>query len=730
MFMRKSQKESIKISGMHCATCAITIEKSVKKIDGVNSASVNLTTGNAFVEFDPEKTNVDEIKDAIRKSGYSVGEQMHNEQAHEHGAAKEQLRMLLLSIILAVPIAVISFKDMLPGFPTMPYAEIIMFVLATPLQFIAGKQFYQGAMRGLKNRTANMDTLIALGTSAAYFYSVAATFFIQGHLFYDTSAFIILFILLGRYLETVTKGRASEAIKKLMKLQAKTAHVIRNGKETEVPLEEVVVGDIIVIKPGEKVPVDGKIIAGNSNVDESIVTGESLPISKKVGDNLIGATMNKDGFLKMKATKIGSETFLAQIVKMVEEAQSSKAPVQKLVDKAASYFVPTVILISIISFLTWIALGQGFLFSFTILIAVLIIACPCALGLATPTAIVVGTGRGAQNGILIRNSEAIELAGKIDVMVFDKTRTLTKGEPEVTDIFAHGIDEEDLLRLTAVVEKNSEHPLAKAIVRRASKKFKMIPDPRSFISIAGKGIRASYGGKEIITGNRKLMEDNYISLSEIEEKIVSLEDQGKSIIIVAINKKLVGLFAIADTIRPEALSVVSKLNRMGIDVVMLTGDNSKTANAIAAKLGISNVLSEILPGEKANEIKKLQESGKIVGMVGDGINDAPALSQANVGIAIGSGTDVAIEAGSIVLVKDDLKDVVSAIELSKATMKKIRQNLFWAFFYNVAAIPIAAGALYPVGILLDPAIASVAMAASSVTVVMNSIMLKNKKIKE
>lgn len=735
--MRK--KERISIGGMHCATCALTIEKNVKKLKGVSSFNVNFSTGTAIADFDSEKTSIEEIKGAVKKSGYEVVEKEGMkkvkikhvyEYKHKHSELHYQGRMLLLSLVFTLPITLISFREFIPAIVIDSYyAGLIMFFLATPIQFIAGRQFYEGTWRGIKNRTANMDILIALGTSAAYFYSVAVTFFISGHLFYDTATLIILFIVFGRYLEVVTKGRASEAIKKLLKLQAKTAHVIRDGKEVEVPLEDVKVGDIIVIRPGEKVPIDGTVTAGSSHVDESIVTGESLPVRKRKGDALIGATMNKDGFLKMKATKVGSDTFLAQIIRMVEEAQGSKAPVQKLVDKVSAYFVPIVIAIAILSFLVWIYLGQGFLFSFTILIAVLIIACPCALGLATPTAIVVGTGKGAQNGILIKNSEAIELARKMDVIVFDKTRTLTKGEPEVTDVVAQGFDEDDMLRFAAVAEKNSEHPLAKAIVDRASEKFKSIPDPKSFLAIAGKGIRANYGGKEIMIGNRKLMSENKLNISALEERMSSLEREGKSVVIMAVNKKPVGLFAIADTLRKQAKEAVEKLKGMGIEVMMITGDYRTTAEAIASKLGIEKALSEVLPAEKANEIKKLQEEGKVVGMAGDGINDAPALSQADIGIAIGSGTDIAIESGNIVLVKDDLNDVVAAVRLSRATMGKIKQNLFWAFFYNIAAIPVAAGVFYPIGILLDPIIAALAMAFSSVTVVTNSIILKRIKIK-
>ncbi|MEM4181784.1 MAG: copper-translocating P-type ATPase [Candidatus Pacearchaeota archaeon] len=612
----------------------------------------------------------------------------------------------------------------------IPYKNIILLLLATPIQFIVGYRFYRGAFLALKAKTANMDTLIAIGTSAAYFYSFFVVLFpniLGDNVYFETSSIIITFIILGKWLEAVTKGKASEAIKKLMGLQPKNAIVIRDGKEVQIPINEVIVGDIIVVKPGQKIPVDGIVIDGISSVDESMITGESMPIEKKKGDTVIGATINKHGSFKFKATKVGKDTALNQIIKLVEEAQGSKAPIQRLADKVSSYFVPAVISIAILAFIFWyFILGESFVFSLSIFIAVLIIACPCALGLATPTAIMVGTGKGAENGILIKGAEALENAHKLTTIVFDKTGTLTEGKPVVTDILAVGrLDKKEILKYAAISEKKSEHPLADSIINKAREEKMKIPDAKFFKAIPGHGIIAKYNKNEILFGNRNLMKKHKIKIETFEEKISNLENEGKTVMILAVNRKVVGLIAVADTLKEFSKEAVQKLHKMGKEVIMITGDNKRTANAIARQLGIDYVLAEVLPEDKEKEISKLQKKGKIVAMVGDGINDAPALARADIGIAIGAGTDVALETGQIVLVKNDLRDVVTAIDLSNYTIKKIKQNLFWAFFYNSMGIPIAAGLLYPfTGFLLNPIIAGIAMAFSSVSVVSNSLLMK------
>ena len=547
-----------------------------------------------------------------------------------------------------------------------------------------------------------------------------------GHVYFDTAALIISIILLGRYFESRAKGKTSEAIKKLIGLQARTAKVILDGKEVEVPLEEVEVGNTVVVRPGEKIPVDGVVLDGASAVDESMLTGESMPVEKKTGDQVVGATINKNGFLKFRATKVGKDTALAQIIRLVEQAQGSKAPIQRLADSVSGVFVPIVIGIAVVTFLAWYFLGgQPFVFALTAFIAVLVIACPCALGLATPTAIMVGTGKGAQNGILIKSAEALERAHRIKSIVFDKTGTLTKGKPAVTDTLAlGGLVQDEILRLAAIAEKGSEHPLGQAIVGAAKDDHQELADPEVFEALSGRGVLAKVEGKEILLGNRALMEENGVKTRPVEDKIRELESEGKTVMLMAVNRKLSGLIAVADTLKENAGEAVGQLHRMGIETVMITGDNHRTAQAIARQVGIETVLAEVLPEDKAKEVSKLQASGKLVAMVGDGINDAPALAQADIGIALGSGTDVAMETGDIVLVKDDLRDVVGAIRLSRYTLRKIKQNLFWAFFYNTAGIPIAAGVLFPlIGLLLNPIIAAAAMGFSSVSVVTNSLLM-------
>ena len=586
-----------------------------------------------------------------------------------------------------------------------------------------------------------MDTLIAIGTTAAYIFSVLVVFLpslLGDKLYFDTSAIIITLILLGKYFEALTKGKASEAIRKLIGLQARTAIVIRGGKEQEIPIEELQIDDVFIVKPGQKIATDGIVVSGDSHVDESMITGESMPASKKEKDKVIGATINKSGMLKVKATKVGSDTMLAQIIKLVEDAQGSKAPIQRLADKVSSIFVPIVILIAILSFLFWyfispsfMEINAPFLFSFTIFVAVLIIACPCALGLATPTAIMVGTGKGAENGILIKNAEALETAHKLTTIVFDKTGTLTKGKPEVTDIVVleKKYAENDVLRFAAIAEKGSQHPLADAIVNNAKSKKIVINEPDKFEAIHGKGAVAKYKNHEILIGNDKLMQQHKIKISDdVDSKISRLEEQGKTTVILGLDKSVIGLIAIADTLKENSKEAVEELHKLGKEVVMITGDNERTAKAIASQVGIDKVIAEVLPQDKESEIKKLQKGGKVVAMVGDGINDAPALAASDVGIAIGAGTDIAIETGSIILIKNDLRDAVTAIKLSSYTIKKIKQNLFWAFFYNVAGIPIAAGILYPfTGFLLNPIVAGAAMAFSSVSVVSNSLLMRTWK---
>jgi Cu+-exporting ATPase len=616
-----------------------------------------------------------------------------------------------------------------------------MLILATPVQFWVGWQFYKGAWGAFKHRNADMNTLIAVGTSAAYFYSLVATFFpsffkaggIEPKVYFDTSAIIITLIILGRLLEARAKGQTSEAIKKLMGLQPKTARVIRNGKEIDIPVEEVLVGDIVVVRPGEKIPVDGIVKEGESAVDESMITGESIPVTKRAGDEVIGATINKTGSFKFEATKVGKDTALAQIIKLVQDAQGSKAPIQRLADVISGYFVPVVISIAIATFVIWFNFGPFPALTFALLnfVAVMIIACPCALGLATPTAVMVGTGKGAENGILIKGGESLETAHKLNTIVFDKTGTLTKGEPEVTDIVSfNSFSEEEIIKYAASAEKVSEHPLGEAIIKKAMEQKIELQDPENFNAISGHGIEAKINGKEVLLGNIKLMRDRNIEVKELEFKAQELARDGKTPIYIAIKGRPAGLIAVADTLKESSINAVQSLKRLGLEVVMLTGDNRRTAEAIAKRAGIDRVIPEVLPEDKVREIKRLQSEGKIVAMVGDGINDAPALAQADIGIAIGSGTDVAMEASDITLIKGDLKGVVAAIELSKKTIKIIKQNLFWAFFYNTVGIPIAAGVLYPFfGILLNPIFASAAMAFSSVSVVSNSLRLRRFKIK-
>lgn len=734
----------LKVIGMDNPHCVGAVGNALNTLDGIISKELYVNQ-NAFIKYNPEKTNAEKIRKIIKRAGYEPVEVSGTLQDTEKIAREKEIKKLkrevILGFLLSIPIFILSFPEWFKL--TVPYQNYVLLALATPVQLYLGYRFYAGTWIGLRNKTANMDTLIAVGTSAAYVYSLLVTLFpstFTGKLYYDTSAIIITFILLGKHFEALTKSKASEAIRKLIGLQPKTATIVKDGKETEIPIEELQIGDVFTVKPGEKIATDGMVIEGSSHVDESMISGESIPVSKKINDKAIGATINKNGFLKVKASKVGSDTVLAQIIKLVEEAQGSKAPIQRLADKVSSIFVPIVILIAILSFLFWHFIAPNFfalnpspfIFSFTIFVAVLIIACPCALGLATPTAIMVGTGKGAENGILIKNAEALETAHKLTAIVFDKTGTLTKGKPEVTDVVV--LDDKfvgnDIVKFASIAERRSEHPLAEAVLNYAKEKNVSVSEPSRFESVSGKGVLAEYKSYSIIVGNGKIFQQYKISISdEINKKINTLEEQGKTTVILALNKSIVGLVSIADTLKENSKEAIEEIKKLNIEPIMITGDNERVAKAIAAQVGIDNVLAEVLPQDKENEIKKLQKQNKIVAMVGDGINDAPALAAADVGIAIGAGTDVAIETGSIVLIKNDLRDVVKAIKLSSYTIKKIKQNLFWAFFYNAAGIPIAAGILYPFfGFLLNPIIAGAAMAFSSVSVVSNSLLMRKWRI--
>ncbi len=723
---------TVKIGGMTCASCVRTIETALGELTGIRNVSVNLATESARIVFDPTKTTVDDIKKAIEGVGYRfLG--MEGEETKAEEVKEDYVRMMKKKLAFAASIGTVLLilqYGRYVGLPEIQYNSLIQFVLATPVMFYSGKSMFSAAIRAVRHGTLNMDVMYSMGVGSAYVASIFSTAGVlpEEYLFYETAVLLLAFLLLGRTLEAIAKGRTSEAIKKLVGLQAKTATIVRDGEEIEVPVEDVVVGDVVIVKPGEKIPVDGVVIEGESYVDESMITGEPIPNLKKSGDEVVGATINKNSVLRIRATRVGSDTLLAQIIRLVEEAMGSKPPIQKLADRIVTYFIPVVLTIAISSFIYWYFIADvPALFAFTTLVAVLVIACPCAFGLATPTALTVGMGKGAELGILIKSGDALEIARKVTTVVFDKTGTLTKGKPEVTDIVAFGSDESDVLLLAAIAEKRSEHPLAEAIVRRAETEGVEINDPEKFEVIAGKGVVASFNGSRILVGSRKLMTENGLKVDEkIEEILQTLEKEAKTAILVASNGKIIGAVGIADTIKDSAIEAIDELHRMGKKVAMITGDNRRTAEAIARKLGIDTVLSEVLPHQKAEEVKRLQENGEVVAFVGDGINDAPALAQADLGIAIGSGTDVAIESGEIVLMRDDLRDVVAAIQLSGKTLNKIKQNLFWAMIYNTILIPVAAGLFYPVfGLVFRPEWAGLAMAMSSVSVVTNSLLMKN-----
>ncbi|MFC1698105.1 heavy metal translocating P-type ATPase [Nanoarchaeota archaeon] len=732
--MKKNiKKTELQVSGMHCASCAANIDKALAKEQGIIKSNVNFSTSKASIEFNPKITTNEKIIKLIQNKGYEAELTSDKDDFNKEAKLREKEVKTLkydfyLSLIFSIPVFILGMFFMKNP---IPFQDIIMWLFATPVQFLIAAPMYKSAFIALKDKTANMDTLIVMGTSAAYFYSVFVVLSGQGHVYFEASAVLITIVIFGRYLEAKARGKTSEAIKKLIGLKPKIATIIRNKQEMKIHVDKVQVGDIVIVKPGEKIPVDGIIVEGHSSIDESMVTGESIPIEKKKGDNVIGATINKHGALRFKATKVGKNTMLAQIIKLIEDAQGSKAPIQRFADNVSAYFVPTVLLIALTTFVVWYAVvGAEFSFALIAAVAVLVIACPCALGLATPTAIMVGTGKGARKGILIKGGEALETAHKIKHVILDKTGTITKGTPEVTDLVPVGkITEKQLLTIAGSIEKGSEHPLAEAIVKMADNKSIKFNKVTNFKAIPGHGIKANISKKLYYFGNVKLMNDFKINLKTHMDTIHSLEEQGKTVMMLGEGKKLVGFVAVADTIKRSSPQAIAQLKKMDIKVYMITGDNERTAKAIAKKVGVTDYFAEVLPEDKSKHVKNLQKQNNKVAMVGDGINDAPALAQADIGIAMGSGTDVAMETGDIVLMKDDLLDVVKAIKLSRMTMSKIRQNMFWALFYNTLGIPIAAGLLYPfTGWLLNPMIAGGAMALSSVSVVSNSLLLKLKKL--
>ena len=743
--VKKNIKDyTFKVEGMTCSACANRVERVTQKIEGVELAVVNFATEKLTIKLDADVASYGQVKAAVEKAGFQLVSEEDTIKGEEkkHDEASKLLIRFIISLIFAVPLLIISMGHMV-GMPLPHLIDpmmnpfnfgIVQLILTLPV-VMAGYKFYQVGIKNLIQLSPNMDSLIAIGTLTAFFYSVFGIYKItQGdasyamHLYFESAAVILTLITLGKYLEAVSKGKTSQAIKALMGLAPKTATIERNGRELEVPIEEVVVGDLVLVKPGEKLPVDGEVIEGSTAIDESMLTGESIPVEKTVGSLVIGASINKTGFIKYKATKVGRDTALSQIVKLVEDAQGSKAPIAKMADIISAYFVPIVIGLAILSSVAWLLAGETGVFALSIFISVLVIACPCALGLATPTAIMVGTGKGAEYGVLIKGGEALETTHKLSTLIFDKTGTITEGKPKVTDIVTTNLSEEQLLIYAASAEKGSEHPLGEAIVRAAIDRGYQLCELQSFNAIPGHGIEVGIQGKQVLLGNKKLMSEKTIDASSLSEASDQLAYDGKTPMYMAIDGQLAGIIAVADTVKESSKKAIETLHQMGIKVAMITGDNQKTADAIARQVGIDLVLAEVLPADKANEVKKLQETGVKVGMVGDGINDAPALAQADIGIAIGSGTDVAIESADIVLMKSDLMDVSTAIKLSKATIRNIKENLFWAFAYNVLGIPVAMGLLHLLGgPLLNPMIAAAAMSLSSVSVLLNALRLRRFK---
>ena len=731
------------VKGMTCSACANRIEKVTSKLEGVELSSINFATEKLTITLDEDVANYGQIQAAVEKAGYElVREEDIKPQEKKQDEASKLLTRFIVSLIFAVPLLIISMGHMV-GMP-LPHMidpmmnplnfALIQLILTLPV-VIAGYKFYKMGLKNLIKLSPNMDSLIAIGTLTAFFYSIFGIYqIIQGdhsyamHLYFESAAVILTLITLGKYLEAVSKGKTSQAIKALMGLAPKTATIEREGKELVIPVEEVRVGDVILVKPGEKLPVDGTVTEGSTAVDESMLTGESIPVEKTVGSTVIGASLNKTGFIKYEATKVGKDTALAQIVKLVEDAQGSKAPIAKMADIISAYFVPIVIALAIIASVAWLLAGETGVFALSIFIAVLVIACPCALGLATPTAIMVGTGKGAEYGVLIKGGEALETTHKLTTIVFDKTGTITEGKPKVTDVITNGEAEDMILALAASAEKGSEHPLGEAIVREAMERNLTLNELQSFKAIPGHGIAVQIQGKQVLLGNKKLMIEKTIDIKPLSEASDQLAVDGKTPMYIAVDGQLAGIIAVADTVKESSYKAIQTLHEMGIKVAMITGDNQKTAEAIARQVGIDLVLAEVLPADKANEVKKLQEAGEKVGMVGDGINDAPALAQADIGIAIGSGTDVAIESADIVLMRSNLMDVSTAIKLSKATIRNIKENLLWAFGYNVLGIPVAMGLLHLFGgPLLNPMIAAAAMSLSSVSVLLNALRLRRFK---
>ncbi len=733
------------IGGMTCAACAKAVERVSRKLDGVIEANVNIATEKLDITFDKSKVSLNDIKVAIEKAGYKAleGKNIEEEKKGKEDVIKFLWRRFITSLIFAVPLLTISMGSMMglklpkiidPMHNPLNFG-LIQLILVIPI-ILVGNKFFRVGFKSLIKGSPNMDSLISIGTSAAVAYGIFAIFQISkgnmhyAHdLYFESGATILTLITLGKYLEAVSKGKTSEAIKKLMALAPKNATIIRDNKEIIIPIEEVKINDIVLVKPGEKLPVDGEIIDGSTTVDESMLTGESLPVEKHIGDIAVAGSINKHGVIKYKATKVGADTTLAQIIKLVEEAQGSKAPIARLADKISAYFVPTVITLAIISSLAWYISGESLIFSLTIFISVLVIACPCALGLATPTAIMVGTGKGAENGVLIKSGGALETAYKVQSIIFDKTGTITEGKPKVTNILvAEGVDEKYLLQVAATAEKGSEHPLGEAIVKKAEEENLELFQGKDFRAIPGKGIEVTIEDKKVFLGNLRLMEEYEIEIKDFIDKSHKLSKEGKTPMFIAIENKIKGIIAVADTLKENSKKAIEKLHNMGVEVVMITGDNKNTAEAIGKQVGIDKIFAEVLPSDKANWVKKIQQEGKIVAMVGDGINDAPALAQADIGIAIGSGTDVAIESADIVLIKSDLMDVPTALKLSRTTIKNIKENLFWAFGYNVLGIPVAMGILHIFGgPLLNPMIAAAAMSFSSVSVLLNALRLRKFK---